>query len=56
MTAFNRIGAGVLAATIVAVILTLGGLSHGEPAVIGAVAGVIVQTLLSAAGSKPNIR
>jgi len=55
MTALNRIGIGVLTAIIVAVILTLCGMSHGKPGVIGAVVGVIVQMMLRAAARKPNV-
>ena len=55
MTAFRRIGAGVWTAIIVAAVLTLCGLSHGKPAAIGAVAGVIVQMKLRAAARKPKI-
>jgi hypothetical protein len=46
---FNRIGIGVLAAVIVTAILTLSGMSHGKPAAIGTVVGVIVQMTLRAA-------
>jgi hypothetical protein len=52
MTVLNRIGIGVLTAMIVAAILTLCGMSHGKPAAIGAVAGVIVQMRLRAAARK----
>jgi hypothetical protein len=45
----SRIGVGVLTAMIVAAVLTLCGMSHGQPAAIGAVAGVIVQMGLRAA-------
>jgi hypothetical protein len=52
MTVLSRIGIGVLTAMIVAAILTLCGMSHGKPAAIGAVAGVIVQMTLRAAARK----
>jgi len=52
MTAFKRICIGVLAATSVAAVLTLFGMSHGKPAAIGAVVGVLVQMRLRAAASK----
>lgn len=45
----SRIGVGVLTAMIVAMVLTLCGMSHGKPAAIGAVVGVIVQMGLRAA-------
>jgi hypothetical protein len=49
MTVLSRIGIGALTAMIVAAILTLCGMSHGKPAAIGTVAGVIVQMRLRAA-------
>jgi hypothetical protein len=52
MTVLSRIGTGVLTAMIVAAILTLCGMSHGKPAAIGAVVGVIVQMRLRAATRK----
>jgi len=52
MTVLSRIGGGVLTAMIVAVVLTLCGISHGKPAAIGAVVGVIVQMRLRAAARK----
>ena len=52
MTVLNRIGVGVLAAMLVAAVLTLCGMSHGKPAAIGAVVGVIVQMSLRAAARK----
>jgi hypothetical protein len=54
MTVLNRIGVGVLTAMIVAVVLTLCGMSHGRPAAIGAVVGVIVQMRLRAAARKAS--
>ena len=56
MTALHRIGIGVLTAMFVAVILTLCGMSHGRPAAIGAVVGVIVQMTLRAVASKAKAR
>jgi hypothetical protein len=54
MTAVQRIGLGVLAAILVAAILTLCGMSHGKPAAIGALAGLIVQLKLRASTKKPT--
>ena len=48
----HRIGIGVLTAMLVTVVLTLCGMSHGKPAAIGAVVGVIVQMSLRAAARK----
>jgi hypothetical protein len=45
----RRIGAGVLTAVMVSLVLTLCGMSHGKPAAIGALAGAIVQMSLRAA-------
>jgi hypothetical protein len=52
MTVLNRIGVGVLTAMLVAVVLTLCGMSHGKPAAIGALVGVFVQMRLRAAARK----
>jgi hypothetical protein len=52
MTVLSRIGIGVFTAMIVAAILTLCGMSHGRPAAIGTIAGVIVQMKLRAAAKK----
>lgn len=52
MTILNRIGVGVLTAMVVAAVLTLCGMSHGKPAAIGAVVGVIVQMRLRATTRK----
>ena len=49
MTTFKRIGTGVLTAIVVAAVLTICGMSHGKPAAIGAVVGVLVQMRLRAA-------
>ena len=52
MSVLNRIGVGVLSAMVVAVVLTLCGMSQGKPATIGAVVGVIVQMSLRAVARK----
>ena len=52
MTTLTRIGIGVFTAIIVAAILTVFGMSHGKPAAIGAVVGVLVQVRLRAAARK----
>ena len=52
MTALHRIGIAVLIAVITSAILTLCGMSHGKPAAIGALVGVMVQMRLRAAAKK----